>query len=112
VKYANSKRELLFLILSLAPSIAVSIVIIFATPEFKELYSSFGNDLPQPTRLVSSFYYLTIILPILIFLVWKNWPFQKYRSVYCILIGCFSAALMLHFWVLAMYLPIYKLGAP
>jgi hypothetical protein len=112
VKLFNSKLELLFLILSLAPSIAVSISIIYATPGMNELFEPLDKKvLTLPTRLFSNyFYFFVLVLPITIFLFWKNWPFQKYRSVSCILIGVFSGLALLRFWIFAMYLPIYIMG--
>ena len=114
MKLFNSKLELLFLTLSLAPSIAASISIIYATPGMNELFESFDKEvLTLPTRLFSNyFYFLVLALPITIFLIWIKWPFQNYRSVSCILIGFFSGLTLHMFWVWAMYLPIYKLGAP
>ena len=114
MKYVNSKLELLFLLLSLAPSIAASIFIIYATPGMNELFESFDREvLTFPTRLFSNyFYFFVLVVPITNFLIWKNWPFQKYRSIYCILIGLFSGLALNYFWVWAMYLPIYILGAP
>jgi hypothetical protein len=114
VKLFSSKLEILFLTLSLAPSIVVSSYIIYNTPAINELFVSLDEDvLTLPTRLFSNyFYFLVLVVPITIFLIWKNWPFEKYRSVYCILLGYVSAGLLLKFWSWAMYLPILKMGAP
>jgi hypothetical protein len=112
VKLFNSKLELLFLILSLAPSIAASIFIIYSTPHFYELFEPLDKEvLVFPTRLfLNYFYFFVLVVPVTNFLIWKNWPFQKYRSVSCVLIGYFSGGLLLQFWVWAMYLPIYIMG--
>ena len=112
MKYVNSKSEFLFLILSLAPSIAASIYIIYATPGMNELFEPLDKEvLTLPTRLFSNyFYFFVLVVPFCIFLIWKNWPFQKYRSFFCILFGFLSGIALLKFWVLAMYLPIYIMG--
>ena len=106
----KSKMELFYLLLSLAPSVASTIWIIIAVPKFDELFNGFGSEMPLATRMLANFYPLTTLVPILVFLMWKYWPFQKYRSFSTIITGAFVGLVAHYFYVWVLYLPILKFG--
>ena len=108
----KSKTELTFLLLSLAPSAASTIWLFILAPKFHKLFDSLGSEIPLVTRLLTNFYPLTIVAPIVVFLMWAYWPFQKYRSFGSIVLGVLVGLVTICFYVWVLYLPVFKLGKP
>lgn len=108
----KSKSELLFLLLSLAPSVTSTIWFCVAVPKFQPLFNGFGSEIPLVTRVLTNFYPLTLIAPIVVFFTWKYWPFQKYRSFVSMVVGVLVGLITICFYVWVLYLPVFKLGKP
>jgi hypothetical protein len=104
----KSKISSLFLLLSLAPSIASTSFVFLTAPDFRELFKNLSSELPLTVRLFTDFYFLTLITPIGIFLLWEYWPFEKYRSIICPIIGFILGLIMFVTYIRAMYVPIFQ----
>jgi len=100
-------------------SAAIYAYLLVAIPSFRDLFQGFGAELPAPTRwLLQNYYAATILLVgsgvLLGLLIYSkiggNDPLLQYlsrASTWCFMI---SAAFVL-FVVIAIYLPVYKMGS-
>ncbi|MET0226347.1 MAG: hypothetical protein ABW187_07910 [Dokdonella sp.] len=67
--------------------------------------------MPLPTRCLLASYEYGFVLPILVVAVWAGWPKPASRGVAALVSGVTSAALLAISALIALYLPIYRLGA-
>ena len=94
-----SRRNILFLVLGLLPSILVAALALFSVPGAIAIYEPVADSLPSQTRFVFSFYYLCAVLPILVLLVWYRWHSQPKGGPAAATLGLLgSAALMIFGW--------------
>jgi type IV pilus assembly protein PilC len=82
-------------------------------PQFAQVFSSFGADLPAPTLLVINFRYLlwlpSFLMLIVMGVLWWLVKSPKVRTL-CYAVFVVVQVLMLPLIIVSMYLPIYKLG--
>jgi type II secretory pathway component PulF len=79
-------------------------------PQFGEVFSSFGADLPKLTQLVQAYHEAALLLPVVPILAYFFWP-RRARRVRAALILCWLSMLPVVGMMVAMYLPIFRLGA-
>jgi hypothetical protein len=77
------------------------------TPSFKEIFDSFGAELPMATQLFLDYYLLLWSLPILVIVVRFSWPKKRKLPLW---LGIFSLALTIPLSMWALYSPIFYLG--
>lgn len=102
--------ERTLLAIGLLSSSVIAAWIVFAAPQFGEVFSAFGAEIPLVTRLVVRFYLVFLLLPLLVWAVWRYWPYPAFRSVAAAGWGVVSAIVVLALFTWVMYLPIFKLG--
>ncbi|HEY0230939.1 MAG TPA: hypothetical protein VGC55_06790 [Dokdonella sp.] len=83
----------------------------FVVPQFAGVYASFGAELPLATRWLLASYRYGFVLPILVAAVWAGWPKPASRGIAALAAGTTIAALLAISALIALYLPIYRLGA-
>ncbi len=97
------------LFLSLFMTCVPALILSIAVPQFREVFSTFGPELPWLTLIVVKGYLATWLLPVSVVAVWFGWPSLKQRSFIVFAIGLVSVMLT-PFCIIALYLPIFKLG--
>lgn len=80
-------------------------------PQFREVFMSFGAELPPLTALFVHYSYALWLLPILVVAGWLYWPEAPRRSLVACLIGAASLVLVVPVLVVALYLPVFQLSA-
>ena len=97
----------------------VAAVAIFVVPAFGDLLSSFGADLPLPTRIVLQWSRLSLMLPamaavLLIDAMRRSALSTEYRhGIIWIFVGSIVLAVVLIVCAIyALYLPVFKMGQP
>jgi type II secretory pathway component PulF len=98
------------LVISTVVLALISIAIQFVIPAFGEVFGSFGADLPKLTLLVQAHHRAALFLPALPILTYAFWP-NRVSKVRVALIVCWLSVLPIVVMIVAMYLPIFKLGA-
>jgi type II secretory pathway component PulF len=82
-----------------------------AIPKFKDVFQSFGGDLPLVTSLALQFYPALLALPLLVLAVWFAWPRKEKRGLVAFVVGTASLVVVPLLVAAAMYLPIMQLGS-
>ena len=98
------------LVISTVVLALLSIAIQFVIPAFGEVFGSFGTDVPKLTQLVQAHHRAALFLPALPILTYAFWP-NRVHKVRLALIVCWLSVLPIVVMIVAMYLPIFKLGA-
>lgn len=79
-------------------------------PQFQQVFSSFGAQLPLLTRIAIDQHLGLWLLPLLVIAVWLFWPRPKQRPLAACLVGAGGLVIIIPLLILAMYLPIFQLG--
>ena len=79
--------------------------------QFREVFVSFGADLPPLTELFIHYNLALWLLPVLVVATWLYWPKATSRSLVACLMGVASLVLVVPVLVVALYLPIFQLSA-
>ncbi|MEH6419033.1 hypothetical protein [Pseudomonas sp. CGJS7] len=83
---------------------------IWVVPQFKQVFVSFGTDLPPATRLLVDYPWALCALPLLVLAIWAVSP-RRWRDLLACVVGVALAAGGIAFMSWALYLPIFMLGA-
>ncbi len=83
----------------------------FLVPQFAVAYAGFGAVLPLATRGLLASYRYGFVLPILVVAVWAAWPKPASRAIAALVAGVTGAAILAVATLIALYLPIFRLGA-
>jgi hypothetical protein len=105
----NSMQQRVLLVLGLVPAFAVCVVAFRSVPQFQEVFTSFGAELPWQTSILVSWYRASVVIPALVFVTWLTWPSTRYRGVAALLLGASVSFLALLFGWWAAYGPIFAL---
>jgi type II secretory pathway component PulF len=98
-------------ITGLVSGVAAALIPLRVVPEFSEVFRAFGADLPLITRVFVHHAWVFWLIPAAVLLAWFAWPNPRHRALAAALIGTVGLLLMVPTTVLAMYLPIFRLGA-
>jgi type II secretory pathway component PulF len=82
----------------------------FVAPKFREVFESFGAELPLITTLFVQYDFILWLLPVLVLAAWFYWPKKQRRALVSCVIGAISFTVIISAFVVAMYLPIFQLG--
>ena len=105
-----TRRRVVHLVIVWSIVILFSVFSQFVYPEFVDLLSSFGMELPALTRFVLASYSLLLLLPIAIAFIWAFWPDETARLRVSIRFAWISIVTMV-LAVATMYLPIIEMGS-
>jgi len=97
---------ILGLVCALLTALTPTIVI----PQFQQVFSSFGAQLPLLTRIAIDQHLWLWLLSLLVIAVWLFWPRPKQRALAACLLGAGGLVIIIPLMILAMYLPIFQLG--
>ncbi len=79
-------------------------------PQFKQVFFSFGAQLPLLTRITIDQHLWLWLLPVLVTVTWLFWPRPKQRPLAACLTGIGGLVITIPLLIVAMYLPIFQLG--
>lgn len=106
----RSGGEKVALLVGVLCAIIAAAVPALVVPRFREVFESFGAELPFLTRLFMDHHYVLWLLPVLVIATWFFWPKVPHRSLAACLLGIGSLVLIVPVLVVAMYLPIFQLS--
>lgn len=104
-------RERALLLVGLILAAIAGFVTFKAVPGFKDVFQSFGADLPMVTSLALQFYPALLALPLLVLAVWFAWPQKEKRDRVAFVMGAASLVAVPLLLAAVMYLPIMQLGS-
>lgn len=104
-------RERTLLGIGLGLAALTGFVTFGAVPRFKEVFQSFGADLPLLTSLSLKFYPALLALPLLVLVVWLAWPRKEQRGMVALATGVATVVVVPLLLAAVMYLPILRLGS-
>ena len=93
-----------FPFVGLASSIAAAMLIIVMAPAYAEVFSSFGVEPQVLGRFFIRFHLVFLFFPVLVFCIWKYWPYQGFRSLAAELFGVIGSIILLCLFMWAMSL--------
>lgn len=102
--------ERIYLSGGLIGATGASIVPFLIVPAFQGVFQKLGSDLPLVTLLALRLYPAFLALPLLVVGAWFFWPRRDKRAWAAFGIGVASLMVVPILLVLAMYLPILRLG--
>ena len=102
--------DAILLTFGLLISTAVAAWIVFASPQFAQVFNSFDTELPFVSRFFVQFYLVFLLLPLLVLAVWRYWPYPALRAIAAAGFSFFISLILLALFTWAMYFPIFKLG--
>jgi predicted membrane channel-forming protein YqfA (hemolysin III family) len=97
--------DILFLVVGLLPPMVVVAIAFIFVPASIALYAPVEDQLPFQTRLVFACYYLSVLLPALVALVWHLARNSKYRGPKAAAFGILSGVATVGFGLWAVYQP-------
>ena len=110
-----AKREsgagIVLFVVGLSGALILAGVATAVIPQFRELFKGFGADLPVATQLVVDYYLYLWFSPLMVVAVRFAWPVKRVRSIAACFFGLALLVLGVPLLVLAMYLPIFRLGS-
>ena len=99
-------------------AIAIYVYIVFAIPSFEKLFSGFGADLPTITSTVINYFRYAIVFALAVVFplasMWWNQAsgsLSENQNLRRVIIGFLVALIIGTVTVVALYLPIFKMGA-
>jgi hypothetical protein len=104
-------KELLFLSIGIVLSVFAAWIPFFFAPRFIEVLKFYGADLSYLSLIAIQYYPVTCAIPALVVLAWFYWPNKAKRSLVCRNIGIISLVIVAPILILAMYWPLFGLGA-
>ena len=109
-KPVGANRNFVLFVIGLITAVAAAIIPMLVIPKFRELFLSFGADLPPVTSIVVNYYLALWVLPILVITTKILLPTAKGRALLPCLIGVLGLVLIVPLVFFALYLPIFMLG--
>ena len=107
---SGSNRPLL-LAFAMLPCLVVAAGAWLVVPQFREMLTNFGAELPWPTTVLLRTYRVWALLALLPMALWSGWLPLRDREAAAVICGSVLAAVMLAFSVFALYWPIFRLAA-
>lgn len=92
-------------------ALLAAVVPMLVVPAFEEVFKSFGADLPLLTLAVLRYHPATWFLPMLVIAARLFWPLARRRAMAAGLIGVAGAVFVFLGLGIALYWPIFRLGA-
>ena len=109
-KPVGASRNLVLFVIGLICAVAAAIIPMLVIPKFRDLFISFGAELPAFTSIVVNYYLALWVLPILVVTTKILLPTAKGRALMPCLIGVLGLVLIVPLVIFALYLPIFMLG--
>jgi hypothetical protein len=110
----KSPAEKTLFAIGLLGALLTALIATFVVPRFDEVFKNFGAELPLPTLIVSKFYGLAWLLPLLpttIWFGWLGWPEPHKRGRIAALMAMAIPVIGFPFLIFALYLPVFSLPA-
>lgn len=107
----STSRDAFFVAGGVVPLLLVWAVACFFVPRFTGLFADLGVQLPWATRWLMASYRYGFAMVAVVAAVWAWWPLRSSRGVAALVVGVTCAAALSVWALIALYLPIYRLGA-
>jgi type II secretory pathway component PulF len=95
-------------------AIATAAGVNLAVPKFEDVFQNFGAEVPLLTRLFVDARYALFGLPLIVVAAWawtpRRTPPGNERGVVALLVGIGLGVVLLPLFLIAMYLPIFRLA--
>ncbi|WP_043292960.1 hypothetical protein, partial [Rhodanobacter denitrificans] len=102
----NSRvKDIALLLAGLLPTAVVVFLAFVLVPGCIAIYGPVSGQLPPQTKFVFSFYYLSLVLPVLVAGVWLFWRGRWQRGVVAALLGSVGSVAVGAFGWWAVYQP-------
>jgi hypothetical protein len=109
-KTAGASRNFALFVVGLICAVSAAIIPMLVIPKFRDLFASFGAELPAFTSAVVNYYLALWVLPILVITTKILLPTAKGRALMPCLIGVLSLVLIVPLVIFSLYLPIFMMG--
>nr|WP_298174089.1 hypothetical protein [uncultured Pseudomonas sp.] len=110
-KPVGASRNLVLFVIGLICAVVAAIIPMLVTPKFRDLFISFGAELPAFTSIAINYYLALWVLPFLVITTKILLPTAKGRALMPCLIGVLGLVLIVPLVIFALYLPIFMLGS-
>lgn len=107
----SSHRTVIGFSISLALALLTALTLTFMVPNYRDVFSSFGTDIPSFSAMVLQGYLAVWLLPAAVIAVSVGWPNVNRRSTIARRVGLSSVLIVLPIALLGLYLPIIRLAA-
>lgn len=109
-KRVSANGSVILFVIGLITAVAAAAIPMQIIPKFRDLFVSFGAELPAFTSIVVNYHLALWALPILVIATKILLPTAKGRALVPFLIGVLGLVLIVPLVILALYLPIFMLG--
>ena len=106
----SSHRRVLGFSVSFALALLTAVTLTFMVPSYRDVFSSFGTDIPAFSAMVLQGYLAVWLLPAALIAVSVAWPNVNRHSAIARRIGLASVLVVLPIALLGLYLPIIRLA--
>lgn len=96
--------------LGLIATLIGAAAITLAIPQFMDVLSQLGSNLPFFTILVVNCFWVVWLLPFVVIATWFAWPHRSVRSVAALCVGVGGPVLFFAICLVGLYLPIWQMG--
>jgi hypothetical protein len=103
-------ESILLLLLGVTPGVVVAVGAFVVVPQFQEVFTNFGAELPFVTSLLLATFRWWGIFPVVALALWLSWPNPANRGAAAVVFGATSAAVLFLFGWYACYAPIFQLA--
>jgi type II secretory pathway component PulF len=91
----------LLLAFGVVAPLAVSMYVLFMVPRYREVWASFGAELPISTKMLLATFQWWGLLALLSVAIWWLWPTRDNRSSAAAIFGCVLSAILFLFCLFA-----------
>lgn len=109
--HGSGSTAVIQLIAGLMCALLAALIPTLVIPQFRQVFTSFGTDLPLTTRIALNYHLWLWLLPLVVIAVRLFWPRARKRPRAACLAGIAGLVIALAATLLAMYLPIYQMGS-
>jgi len=106
-----TRLDKMFVLLGVLLACVAPLAAALLMPKFRDLFSSFGAELPLLTRIVSEYPVALLLMPASVLGVGLAWADERRRGLLSLVVGSVFAVLGSIIVFVAAYLPAWKLAA-
>lgn len=99
------------LAIALIPPLSLAAVLHWLLSAYANMLANFGVADHLPTRVLLAWRYWLPLLPLTVIGLWGFWPRPEHRVTLAVIVGYFGSAVIFLFALVAVYWPVFQLGA-
>ncbi len=108
---SSTRRNGLVLVVALLPALALAGVLHWLLSTYSAMLAGFDGASYLPTRVLLAWPYWLPLLPLAVIALWGFWPRPEHRATFAVIVGYFGSVSIFVFGLVAIYWPVYQLGA-